>query len=244
MKNPLIIIAIVILVIVAYDAIRIFFLSQKTATLEQSPFNRKIRNAIFRILVLGDSTAVGIGAERPEDSTAGRLAQLYPGAEVINLAMSGQRISGLEEILAKREDEHFDIVLIQIGANDIIRLTSMEDIESGIESILTRSKKFGGKIIFLHSGNVGDAKFFPWYVRPILSKRSLQVRDIYKRKASVHGVLYVDLIDSQVSEKFKESPDLYYASDLLHLSSEGYALWYEEIANKLQADGNESGREQ
>lgn len=229
MTIKLIIIFLIILVaILAYDTVRIYFLFQKTIELEKSSvFERTIPGASFRILVLGDSTAVGTGASKPEDSTAGRLAAKYPNAEVVNLAKSGDKIEDLEWILKTISDtERYDIVLIQIGANDIIRFTSMKDIEEGIGRILERSKTFRGKVIILHSGNIGESKFFPWYVRPLLSKRSYEAREIYKRVAEKYGASYVNLIDVEFPEK-------YYASDHLHLSSDGYGVWFEEIEKKL-----------
>lgn len=230
------ILLLILALVLTYDIARIYLLLQKTIALEDSitPYERIKADARFRILVLGDSTAYGTGARSNVDTTAGRLASQYPDAEVVNLAVNGLRIKGLEGILKGRDEgEHFDIVLIQIGANDIIRLTSMKDIEAGIKRVLERSEKFGGKVVFLHSGDIGEAKFFPWYVRPILSRRSLEVKKIYEKAAEIYPSSYVDIIDSAISIKMKENPKLYYSADLLHLSSEGYALWYEEIAKKL-----------
>lgn len=226
----------IVLLVITYDVVRMYFLFQKTILLENTitAYERIKDDATVRILVLGDSTAVGTGAQNNNDTTAGRLAFKYPDTEVVNLAVNGLKIKGLEDILKTRsESEQFDIVLIQIGANDIIRLTPMKDIEIGINNILERTKKFNGEIILLHSGDIGEAKFFPWYVRPILSKRSLQVREIYKEVSNVHSSSYVDLIESPVSALMRDNPELYYSNDLLHLSSEGYALWYQEIAKKL-----------
>jgi lysophospholipase L1-like esterase len=199
-------------------------------------------DATKKILVLGDSTAFGTGASRPEDSTAGRLGLKYPDAEVVNLAKNGMRIAGLEEVLKtldakdvskQDKNKHFDLILIQIGANDIIRLTPAQDIESGIDKILAKAKSLGDKVIVLHSGNVGESKFFPWYIRPILSHRSVNMREIYIKIAEKHKAEYVDLINAPIAVKLRENPSLYYSSDLLHLSSEGYGLWYEEIRKRL-----------
>jgi len=161
LKHLIALLAIAIIVVLAYSVARCYFLYQKTLVLEArtSPFNRSVPDASFRILVLGDSTAVGTGVVRSEDSTAGRLAQKYPNAEVVNLAVNGLKIAGLETILKTIDEKrHFDIVLIQIGANDIIRLTSMRDIEAGIDRILARSREFGGKVIVLHSGDMAQPR--------------------------------------------------------------------------------------
>jgi uncharacterized membrane protein len=55
--------------------------------------------------------------------------------------------------------------------------------------VLARTELFGGQVILLHSGNVGDAPLFPWYVRPWLNRRSLAVRQVYlKAVPSMGGI--------------------------------------------------------
>ncbi len=219
-----------------HDGIRLYFLVKNSEQLIKAavPFNRTDPNATMKILVLGDSTAVGTGAAHPEDSTAGRLAASYPKAAVVNLAVNGLRIEGLLTLLKTVDaTTHYDLVLIQIGANDIIRLTSMPDIATGIDKVLARAELFHGQIILLHSGAVGEAPIFPWYFRSWLSRRSLAVRELYKKAAPAHGAEYVDLIDSPVAELLRKDPEKYYANDGLHLTDAGYGLWFEEIKKHL-----------
>lgn len=85
----------------------------------------------------------------------------------------------------------------------------------------------------LHSGDVGDAKFFPWFVRPLFSKRSREVREMYKKEVHDRDASYVDLIASSISQTLRENPRRYYASDWLHLSGDGYGLWMQEIQKFL-----------
>lgn len=220
---------ILIAVILAYDALRMYFLFRKTLAIESqtTAFSRSTGSGM-RILVLGDSTAVGTGSARAEDSTAGRLAAKYPDAEVVNLAENGMKIDGLLKTMTMGPIVGpYDIVLVQIGANDIIRLTPMKKFETGIRSVLEQSRQLAGpdgKVIVLHSGDIGEAKFFPWYVRPLLSKRSRSVRELYMKSAPGYGASYVDLFNL---------PQNHYASDLLHLTGEGYGLWFDEINKKL-----------
>jgi len=219
-----------------FSMTRSVLLAQKSLVLVRDAiaFERDVPNASTRILVLGDSTAYGVGAEDTTLSTAGRLGALYPDAEVVNLAVSGLKIEGLNKILSEIDSaERYDIVLIQIGANDIIRFTSMENIEAGIEKVLARAEKFGGRVIVLHSGDIGEAKFFPWFVQSLLTSRSYETRRIYERVATLHSAHYVDLIDSPSDTLLHDNPKQYYAKDYLHLSGEGYGLWFDEIRKFL-----------
>ena len=109
----------------------------------------------------------------------------------------------------------------------------MADIEEGIRKILLRAKSFDGKVIVLHSGNIGEATFFPLYLRPLFSNRSYRVRSIYQKIVSEQGADYVDLLGSPISATLKEDSARYYANDRLHLSSDGYGLWMQEIRKYL-----------
>lgn len=232
----IIIICIVVVGVLIFDCIRVYVRIQKSTVLvaKSVPFTQHVEQPKLRILVLGDSTAVGTGAVDTKDSTAGRLSKLYPQALIVNKAVNGLKIQGLLDILATiPPDAHFDIVLIQIGANDIIRLTPMVTIKSGIENVLTQVRALGDLVVVLHAGDIGQVPFFPWYVRPLFHYRSVAVRDIYIEAAKNTHAEYVDLVNSTVGDALKRDPELYYASDDLHLSGEGYGLWFDEIKKHL-----------
>ncbi len=233
----LIIIAVCFVAMIVWDSLNVYMLAKKSGVLIKKtiPFSRSVPNSTHKILILGDSTAYGTGVSGPQFSTAGRLASLYPESEVVNLAQNGLKIEGLIEILKARDlKEHFNIILIQIGANDIIRLTPMNKIETGISSVLEMTKSMSDQVIILHSGDIGESEFFPWYIKPLLSKRSGDVKEIYMKQTSKVDAQYVDLIDSPVAKLLKENPQKYYANDFLHLSDDGYALWFEEIKKQLK----------
>lgn len=246
MKFIIILIAVVVGVLI-YDSARVYLLIKKSAALIESikPFSRAAKGSSdtpgqsMRILVVGDSTAYGTGTTDVNFSTAGRLAALYPNAEVVNLAINGLKIQGLLNIFDKLPvNEHFDIVLIQIGANDIIRLTPMTDIASGIKKVLDRAEQFGGKVVVLHSGNVGDAPFWPWYVGAVLASRSYEVQGIYKNEVALRDenkVRYADIIAAPADKILKNDPDTYYSADKLHLNEAGYGIWFDVVKKELDA---------
>jgi len=197
-------------------------------------FEKVLPDAKMKILILGDSTALGTGTKNNEGSTAGRLNAIYPEASLTNRAVKGLRLQGLLELLDKTEPtEHFDIILVQIGANDIIRMTKMGDIEKKAHEVIVRLKKQTDKLIILHSGNVGDARIFPIYIKPTIKKRSYEVREIYKKLANTPGVHYVDLIYAPSDKLLRDFPRTYYSADFLHLNEAGYGLWFDEIKKAL-----------
>jgi lysophospholipase L1-like esterase len=209
---------------------------QKSAVLvaKSTPFQKHLENPSLRILVLGDSTAVGTGSDDVRESTSGRLSVLYHEAEIVNMAVNGLKIEGLLDILfAIPPTEHFDIILIQIGANDIIRMTPLSTIKSGIEEVLAKTRVLGDSVLVLHAGDIGQVPFFPWYVGALMHYRSLRVQSIYSEAAKNAQAEYVDLLDSTVGATLRQDPERYYASDGLHLRGDGYGLWFREISKHL-----------
>jgi lysophospholipase L1-like esterase len=179
----------------------------------------------MKILVLGDSTAVGTGAKDPKNTTAGRLSSLFPNAALLNISRNGMKMAELN----KKMDDitgRYDYILIQIGANDIIQFTSKEDMENTLNQIILKAKKLSNRVVILHSGDIGKSKFFSWYIQPIYSYRTQNVRKIYMRQAEMHTIQYVDLFTIDI-------PDYYYAADKLHLNDEGYGGWFDEIKKKI-----------
>jgi lysophospholipase L1-like esterase len=218
------------------DLVRFLWLVKKGLVLAKNAvrYERVVPNAEMNILVVGDSTAVGTGAETPELSTAGRLGAMYPTANIHNLSVNGIKVHGLLKILDGVDPKkHFSIILVQIGANDIMRFTSMNDIKRDITKVVAKLAPQADRLIVLHSGDVGQSKLFPIYAKPILSRRSFEVREIYKNIASYYNAHYVDLIDAPARKLFLDNPATYNAADFLHPDGAGYNLWFDEIKKVL-----------
>ncbi len=235
-KYSLITLLIIIVITLSFGIIRMYLLVKKTKVLIKNavPYERSLPESDMKILVLGDSTAYGTGSLKNSETTAGRLGELFPQADVKTIVENGLKLEGLlEKVSSIDPNEKYSIILIQIGANDIIRLTNMKDIEARIDTLVDKLSKQTKKLIFMHSGNVGDSEFFPSYVQPILTSRSNKVREIYIKTAEKHNAFYVDVIGSGIPKIIEVDPSKYYANDLLHLTGEGYGLWFDEIRKGL-----------
>lgn len=201
------------------------------------PFSRSNPKAGLRILFLGDSTAVGTGAKDNRLSTAGHFGRDFPDAEIVNISRNGEKIA---QVLASFDGhglKGFDLVVLQIGANDILRFTPYPEIERDLASLMGKAKRVGRHVVILHSGNVGAAPIFRWPFDCILTERTRQVRAIYMRQANELGVSYVDLFQERDSDLFLKDVPRYYAPDRLHPSGDGYRWWYERIRQTMDAAG-------
>ena len=189
-------------------------------------------NRYKRILVAGDSLAVGIGSVQSEHSIAGRLHADFLDAEIVNTALSGAKLAGVTEQVSG-VDGRFDLVVIMGGANDIIRFHSIKIAESDASLLLKAVKEKGDHVIWLVSGNIGLAPIWPWPIESIYTYRTRKYHAIFRALAEKEGIVFINLLKERADDVFAKDPARYYAKDGLHLSSDGYAVWYEAIKEKL-----------
>ncbi len=199
------------------------------------PFEKKLAGAKLKALFLGDSTVVGSGSELSKFSTAGWFSQDFPDASVENISQNGLKLKGLLAKLPLIKENHYNIVVVQIGANDIIRFTPYADINRDVHKLLSFLKARADQVVFLHSGDIGHARIFVWPFNRLITHRSYGVRRIYQKAALDTKTHYVDLISMEKAGDFSKNPDKYYASDHFHLSGEGYHFWYQAIRSQFQA---------
>lgn len=203
-------------------------LEERTTPYEQSPANPNMK-----ILIAGDSTGVGTGATEARDSTAGLIGSLYPNAAITNISVNGLKLEGLEQKLGGTTDT-YDLIVLQIGANDIVRLTSFKNIEQRFESVLTLAEGRADDVLILTSGNIGSSPIFKWPLSALMEYRTKKVREIFMSKISTRpNVAYVDLFKERKDDEFAKDPQKYYAADNFHPSSNGYALWFEKMKTVL-----------
>lgn len=182
------------------------------------------------ILILGDSTAAGVGAASPEQSTAGRLSHAL-NARVENHSKSGALVKDMEGQLKKAKESSYDLILLQIGANNIIYFKSLDAAAASLDALLPELRKRSSTVVLLTAGDVGKATLWPVPLGWFYTKRTLYMREKFMDLALKHGVKYLDLYS--LPDPFLTDVPRYYAKDKLHLSGDGYAVWTGHILNLL-----------
>ena len=195
-------------------------------------FERRTEGGTPRIFVIGDSTGVGTGTE-PGFSIAGRLGSDFPEAFIQNESVNGWKVADALAHFPDIPAKSFDIILLQIGANDILRGTSLLKFCTALDSLFKKSAAAGKQVFALHCGNIGLAPFFPWPLSQIMRARTLRYRSEYQRIAQANGVTYVDLYHEAAGDPFQGKHE-FYASDRLHLSAKGYEEWYQSVKKMMQ----------
>lgn len=225
--------------IIAYQAIRIMRLAstgrdlaERAVAYEQHP-----ANPTDCVLVIGDSSAVGVGSTNPSESVAGRLGTRYPNIDITNRGRNGLRVKDLAESFSPSSDEHYQLILVQIGGNDVRRFTSLDELEKNLRVVLGRAAKVADHVALISSGNFVAAPIFPWPVDYVYGHRSRLVRDVIARVTPEYKVAYVDLYRSNRETLVRENLAADYAADGFHLSSIGYEFWFNELQKTLDRNG-------
>lgn len=218
-----------------YTSVRAFVLIQRSKVLVEKSqrYEKHVEGATDTFLFIGDSTTVGTGSADPVDTISGRFSVLYPEVNIINQGINGQKIHELAQNFSSSSYSNINLIVIQIGANDIIRLTPEENIKADLDLLLQKATQLSKKVVILHSGNVGAAPFFPRYLGWIWTWKAKKVRDLYINEAKKYNVKYVDLFQKREDDIFLTDVNKYYADDYLHPSGEGYKIWFDKIKTEV-----------
>ncbi len=197
-------------------------------------YTRFLFNGKPNIVFVGDSTAVGTGASNPEKSVPGLLAKEYPQASITNIAINGAKISDMIRQL-KKLDQHYDLIMMHISGNDIVKLTPFSVYQTNIKQALTIAKQKAHHVLFVPTGNVGAITIFPKLIRLLMQYRTKKIREISLKAVQEAGeqVRYVDFFLPTEKDPFAIEPKRCFAEDRFHPSDLGYSLWMPEINQEL-----------
>lgn len=182
-----------------------------------------------RVLFVGDSVAVGCGATRPEDSIEGLIAQDFPDVTIVNRARNGARTAEAIAQLEAEGDAKYDLILITVGTNDILKRTAFETLPAQIDTVLQEARQRSDCVICTTSPNIG---LVPMFFAPLswwLTLRSRQLRDLFAEAANQHGAHYVNFFHPRSTDPFLREAQRYYAPDRVHPSTDCYRYVYSTL---------------
>lgn len=202
-------------------------LARRSEPLQHTP-----PDATLRLLIVGDSTGVGTGASSPQASLAGLLAQAYPRLQIDNRARDGATFAGVIEQL-EAATARYDLVLVQAGGNDVIRLRKLDDVRADIERVATLARARGQRVLLMPAGNVGNAPFFFPPASWLMTSRARSLHGFVREAATRHQAAYINLFKDKAKDPFAQQPELN-AADGLHPSDAGYRVWFDELMAQAQ----------
>ena len=105
------------------------------------------------ILVFGDSLSAGYGIERDAswvNLLQQELRQSHPRFGVVNASISGETTSGgIRRIAPALAEHHPAIVIIELGANDGLRGSSLSEMRNNLSHIIARSQHANAKVLLV-----------------------------------------------------------------------------------------------
>lgn len=182
----------------------------------------------IRYLVLGDSTAVGVGGDYERGivlETARHLAK-NRRVDLLNLAVSGARFRDvLREQLARARGWKPDLVLLDVGANDATHLTSSRSLRRDLEEIirLILAENCEARIVVTGSPDMGAPPRIPFFLRGIAAARARRINEIARAAVSDHDLTFAPIAD-RTGQAFRSDRTLFHP-DRFHPNDRGYALW-------------------
>ena len=165
-------------------------------------------------VVLGDSMAQGIGASAYDRGWPGQLADRLPDHRLVNLSVSGGRLTDLLErqIPAMEALGEPDLVTVIVGSNDLISRRLREALPARLAEVLRRLPP--GSIVGTQPGGRSGA---------------LEFNRLVDEAAAERGLVIAEFRDPRMrSWKGKLSIDHFHPNDL------GYAGMAEIVAEALE----------
>jgi len=225
-----ILVAIAVLSLVGYGAANVYLKAKVSEALMAEPhqYDALTTDYTKTLLILGDSTGVGIGADMKEDTVAGLLSAYLGATYVENQAKSGAAVEDLSTQIQHLHLSHYDFILIQIGGNDILAFHDASKTAEKLAEIL-KTLPDADKVVVMSAGNVGGATLIPWGLRPFYMWATLAYHKEFSKVVETAGHTYINLYAPIFKDPFIKDPQKYLAADGLHPSSAGYKLWFASL---------------
>jgi lysophospholipase L1-like esterase len=197
----------------------------------------------LKLVVLGDSTAAGVGASSPADAYPTRLARKLAEdgfrVHLDALGVSGARVADVlhrqvPAALAARPD----VVFVGIGANDSIHLTPLDSVYRDMLATIDRLESTGARVVVAGAPDMRAAAFLE-PLRSLSGWRGRLVEGKIASAARARGVPVVPLA-KRTGRVFGRNPDRYNSADDFHPSGAGYGLWADAIYPELSREAAKS----
>lgn len=200
----------------------------------------------LRFVVLGDSTAAGVGAGSETAAyptlLAEALAREGRRVHLTGIGVSGARVADvLSDQVPRAIELDPDLIFVGIGANDATHLTSLGDVERDMRSTIDALQTHTSAVLVVAGAPDMRATAFLEPLRSIVGWRGARVAETIEEVARDAGVPAVPLAE-RTAPYFVADPEEHYSPDDFHPGAAGYARWAGAILPVLEAALAEAGR--
>jgi lysophospholipase L1-like esterase len=179
------------------------------------------------LAVLGDSSAAGLGVDRPEQTPGARIAcGLAAVAELpvrlANVALVGARSADLDRQVTLALEARPDVALIMVGANDITHRVSLTAAVSHLDLAVRRLREAGCEVVVGTCPDLGT-------IEPIAQPLRYLARRWSRQLAAAQTIVVVEAggrtvsLGDLIGPEFSAAPHEMFSPDRFHPSAAGYA---------------------
>lgn len=179
------------------------------------------------LLVLGDSIAAGLGAEKSKHTLGGRLARGLAkrtgrSVRLRTAAVVGSESSALAGQLATLPASYRPhVAVVVIGGNDVTHRVPVADSVGHLADAVDALRARGTEVVVGTCPDLGALRPVPQPLRALGSRASRQLAEAQRVVALEHGARVVSLAHV-VGPFFITNPDEMFSLDRFHPSAQGY----------------------
>lgn len=181
----------------------------------------------LELLVVGDSIAAGLGAERPKDTLGARLARRLAretrrSVRLRTAARVGSETSMLAAQLATLPAAYRpDLAVVVVGGNDVTHRVPLAESVRHLEEAIAALRALGAEVVVGTCPDLGALRPVPQPLRALGSRASRQLAAAQAQAAVRAGAHAVSLADV-VGPFFVANPEEMFSLDRFHPSAAGY----------------------
>lgn len=183
----------------------------------------------FRLAVLGESTADGVGASTHEEALAGQLARaLARDGREVSWQVVGRTGANARTV---RDDlvplvRPADLVLVALGVNDTTELHTATRYRRDLLGLVVALRRRLGRVDVVLAGVPPMGRFpgLPRPLRDVLAARSAALDVAAAELAHLPRVIHAPMRPALLDDET-------FAGDRFHPGPTGYARWAEELAD-------------
>lgn len=181
----------------------------------------------IELLVVGDSIAAGLGAQRPKDVLGARIAKgvgrlLARPVRLRTVAVVGAESSALAHQLDELPEGYSpDVAVIIVGGNDVTHRVPVATSVAHLEQAIARLHELGSAVVVGTCPDLGAIRPVPQPLRSIGSRWSRQLAQAQADAAERRGARVVSLRRA-VGPIFLSEPEEMFSLDRFHPSALGY----------------------
>ncbi|WP_372735992.1 SGNH/GDSL hydrolase family protein [Nocardioides sp.] len=181
----------------------------------------------IELLMLGDSIAAGLGAERPKETLGARLARGVAKRSHRSVRLTtGARVGSESSMLSAQLDGlpqayRPDVAVIVVGGNDVTHRVPVSESVQHLSLVIERLRRLGAVVVVGTCPDLGALRPVPQPLRTLGSRASRQLAQAQREAAEAGGAHVVSLAHA-VGPFFITNPEEMFSLDRFHPSALGY----------------------